>query len=437
MAPMQTFAIDTLGCKVNQYETQQIREYMERLGLQPSRNGDTADLHIVNTCCVTHTASAKSRQYITRAVRRNPEAVVVVCGCLPTVRLGELPLDEHLEVVASKDDLPAALNRIVASRTGCSLSDDPRLPPLRSFSDHTRAFLKVQDGCDGHCTYCIVPTTRPHVSSRPTEEILDEARSLVEAGHKEIVLTGVFLGAYGMPTVRRRNWPAQQNDKLAYLLDRIARTPGLARIRLSSLEPADVTDSLLDVLANHSNIMPHLHLPLQSGSSRILKRMARQYTAAQFTEQIDRVRSRLDRPAITTDIIVGFPGETDADFEQTIAMARYAGFAKIHVFPFSPRKGTPACSMAGRLDPAVIRPRTDRLQRLGRKIAARFRDQFVGESCRILVENEVPVPAGRAERYFMVHIENAPAGVDRNDVVIARLVGNCAENMTARVEQPW
>ncbi len=436
MPPMRTFSIDTLGCKVNQYETQQIREYLEQLGLRAARDSEPVDLAVINTCCVTHTASSKSRQYITRAKRDNPDAVVVVCGCLPTVPTDELDTTSNdLEIVTNKDGLAAALLRIVEEKNHAAHVAERALPSLTSFEGQTRAFLKVQDGCDGYCTYCIVSQTRPVLRSKPLEEVLKEAAALVAAGHKEIVLTGVFLGAYGLPTVRRRKWPSPQNGHLPNLLDHLTQTPGLARIRLSSLEPADVTDELLDVFCRHDNIMPHLHLPLQSGSNRILKKMCRQYTAEEFAGRIGLARCRLDRPAITTDIIVGFPGETKADFQQTLDLARQAGFAKIHVFPFSTRKNTPAERLPGHLDPKTIKSRAQTLTNLGQKLAHQFRQQFIGEKANVLIEAEGKTPSGRAERYFTVQIENTPATINKNDIVTTTLTANTREGMSGSVEQ--
>ncbi len=443
---MQTFSIDTLGCKVNQYETQQIREYLEQLGLRSTKNGEPADLVIINTCCVTQTASAKSRQAIARSKRQNPNAIIVVAGCLPTVPTDEFDTTcKGLEIVTNKDQLPARLRQIVEADTASqpvasqavstNKHSEPSLPSLTSFEGHTRAFMKVQDGCDGYCTYCIVPKTRPFVRSRPLDQILAEARALVAAGHKEIVLTGVFLGAYGLPTVRRKKWLAPENNRLPELLDRLAQTPGLARIRLSSLEPADLTNDLLDVFCKNPNIMPHLHLSLQSGSDRILKKMCRQYTVDQFKDRIDMAKSRLDRPAITTDIIVGFPGETEADFKQTLALAEYVGFAKIHVFPFSLRTGTPAAKMPDHLDSAIIKNRAQQLQKLAMKLAHQFRQSFINQIAQVLIEAEAPHPSGRVERYFMVNIENAPPGLTKNNIVTAKLTANTRDGMIASLEQ--
>ena len=372
---MKTFCINTLGCKVNQYETQQIQELLEQFGLHKSEPPKKADLVVINTCCVTHTASAKSRQYIRKAQKLSPNAVVVVCGCLPTVQISELNnISKKVHLIGDREQLVDALHKIVNGTTAALQIQSPQsclntytiikaqngskikfkkelnghleLPILTCFNGQTRAFLKVQDGCDGHCSYCIVPQTRPIVNFKPVQTVIKEAKSLVKSGHKEIVVTGVYLGAYGQKSVKRKSWSNQQNVNLANLLDRLAQIPHLTRIRLSSLEPGDITRQLLDIFCKHPNIMPHLHLSLQSGSNAILKKMRRQYTTDIFREKVALAKQHLDRPAITTDIIVGFPGETDDDFEQTVDLAKEICFTKMHVFRFSPRKGTPAAVFA-------------------------------------------------------------------------------------------
>ena len=448
---MKTFSINTLGCKVNQYESQQIRELLERLGLHKVEPLKKPGLTVINTCCVTHTASAKSRQYIRKAQKLSPDAVIVVCGCLPTVHIGELnEPGGNVHLISYRNNLAAALSQIVSGKAtasdlqslqSCSdtiirtkndakikckneLTNQPKLPQLTSFMGKTRAFLKIQDGCDGYCSYCIVPQTRPFVRSNPAEAVLQEAQALVEAGHREIVVTGVFLGAYGQETVRRKNWANQRNDKLADLLDKMAEIPNLARIRLSSLEPADVTSRLLDTFCKHRNIMPHLHLSLQSGSDAVLKKMCRQYRADEFREKIKSIKSQLDRPAITTDIIVGFPGETDADFEQTVNLAKDAGFAKMHIFSFSPRRGTTAADMQDTVDNRVIKRRSQILHNLNIKLGLKYRQQFVGETTEILVENNNGQLCGRSERYFMVYLEKAGKKLGKNELVRVKLIKN-------------
>jgi threonylcarbamoyladenosine tRNA methylthiotransferase MtaB len=442
---MKSFSINTLGCKVNQYETQQIRELLERLGLTGVDISDNPELVIINTCCVTHTASAKSRQYIHRAQHLNPDAAIVICGCLPTIQTNELDnLNDNLYLISLRDTLAPALNRIISGKTACSdyqnsvikaenhpkikhknkLANHPVFTALTSFQGHTRAFLKIQDGCDGFCSYCIVPKARPIVQSRPVDEILDEAQALVNAGHKEIVLSGIFIGAFGQTTVRRKNWPNQQNNNLAELLEKLADLPNLARIRLSSLEPADVTEKLLDVFCRHPNIMPHLHLSLQSGSNQILKRMCRQYSADEFREKVELIKSRLDRPALTADIIVGFPGETDSDFMQTVELAKQTAFSKIHVFSFSPRKGTAAAKMQDSVKKEIIKSRSEIMRQLDKDLGFNFRQQFIGETATVLTENANGEVCGRSERYFMVRLKGTAEDIKSNELVRVKLTEN-------------
>jgi threonylcarbamoyladenosine tRNA methylthiotransferase MtaB len=468
---MRTFAIVTLGCKVNQYESQQIREILEQCGLEQVEPTERSDLVVVNTCCVTHTASARSRQHIRKSGKLNPDAIIVVSGCLTTVQIGELPAEtENLRYAGSQKQLAAILRRIVSGEVTASegrnlqtctnntirpetshkikpktqigpqnassaplsknsLPAEPSLPTLSSFEGHTRAFLKVQDGCDGCCSYCIVPKTRPFVRSRTSGEVIAEARTLVEGGHKEIVVTGIFLGAYGLDTVRRRNWANRQNDKLSDLLKQLAQIPNLARIRLSSLEPGDVTERLLDTFCEYRNIMPHLHLSLQSGSNAVLKKMCRQYDVEAFRRVVEKVKARLDRPAITTDIIVGFPGETDVDFEDTVQLAREVGFAKMHIFPFSARKGTAAAKMQSLVNARVIKKRSQIMRDLNAELAGQFREQFIGESAKVLVEGGSDPPSGRSERYFMVFLPKTDPKPEKNELINVKLGKNTEKGM--------
>ena len=442
---MKTFAINTIGCKVNQYESQQIRELLERLGLdQVETSKSEPDLVVINTCCVTLTASAKSRQRIRKTQKLSPDAVIVVCGCLPTVQTGELNNPgKNIHLISHRETIAATLSRIINNgKVAVSNSQSqnntikaensskiklknqvelPKLTKLTSFKDHTRAFLKIQDGCDGYCSYCIVPKARPIVQNKPVDVVLQEAQALAEAGHKEIVVTGIFAGAYGQKSVRRKTWVNQQNDKLADLLDKMGEIPNLARIRVSSLEPGDVTPRLLDTFSNNRKIMPHLHLSLQSGSNAVLKKMCRQYSADEFKEKIALIKSRLDRPAITTDIIVGFPGETEADFEETVELAKEAGFAKMHIFSFSKRAGTAAASLQGTVNNEVMKKRSRILLDLDAELGYEFREQFMGEEATILMENG---GKGRSERYFMVHLYSELVEPKKGELVKVRLIKN-------------
>ena len=490
---MNTFAIKTLGCKVNQYESQQIRELFEQLGLnQAETSKQKADIVVINTCCVTHTASAKSRQYIRQAQKSNPDAAVIVCGCLPTVQTGELDnLGKDIHFIRYRNNLSTTLSQITTGSTAKSgqtvnskttilsqkntekaaisrqtadskfaapdsknpqtcqnsairteqsnkikhkLPNQLKLSPLTSFKGHTRAFLKIQDGCDGYCSYCIIPKTRPYVHSKAAEAVLQEAQALVEAGHKEIVVTGIFLGAYGQTSARRKNWDNRQNDKLAELLGKLAEIPNLARIRLSSLEPGDVTEQLLETFCKYRNIMPHLHLSLQSGSEAVLKKMCRQYNIGEFKNKIELIKGKLDRPAITTDIIVGFPGETDADFRQTVDLARQVGFAKMHIFSFSARKGTAAASLQGKVDNRVIKMRSKILRELDAELGHKFRQQFVGENDMVLVENNNGQVCGRSQRYFIVQLEKTGKKIQKNDLVSVKLIKNRQDRIIGQVK---
>jgi threonylcarbamoyladenosine tRNA methylthiotransferase MtaB len=459
---MKTFSINSLGCKVNQYESQQIRELLENSGLHKVEFCEKPDLIVVNSCCVTHTASAKSRQCISKFRKQSLGSVIVVSGCLPTVQIGELRTPaEGVYLISNRSDLATTLNRIISSEVATltsqraqscpdtfikpnnsykikyknKLSNNLNLPPLTSFEDQTRAFLKIQDGCDGCCTYCIVPKTRPFVRSKPVNAVLKEAQTLVESGHREIVITGIFLGAYGQKSVRRKSWPNQQNKHLAELLDKMAKIPKLERIRLSSLEPADLTPRLLDTLCKYHNIMPHLHLSLQSGSDNILRKMCRQYKSDEYIEKVESAKSRLDRPAITTDIIVGFPGETDADFEQTVDMAKTIGFAKMHVFSFSPRKGTAAAEMKDIVDNKVIKERSQILHKLNVELGLKYRRQFLGETAKILIENDNGRLSGRSERYFTVYLNKSEKRQKRNRIVEAKLLENRESGMAGVIVQ--
>lgn len=407
---MKTFAIGTLGCKVNQYESQQIIRFLTDCNLLYVQNFSQAEIIIIHTCCVTHIASAKSRQLVRKAQKQNPKAKIIVSGCFVRSDPTELKnLDEKLLFAADLNSLFELLKKeLIASGVDCKSFDNNILSSsgsIEKFCGQTRAFLKIQDGCDGFCSYCIIPKTRPDITFKPIEKVLDEAQRLVHAGHKEIVLTGIFLGAYGQKSVRRKNWPNGANDNFAILLKKIAQVSGLKRIRLSSLEPADVTERLLDVMKNYHNIMPHLHLSLQSGSEKILKKMNRQYTVKDFLNSIENINGQLDRPAITTDIIVGFPGETIQDFAQSLSVAKLAGFSKIHIFPYSQRAGTAAAKLQDHIDKKVITQRTLALRELEKQLAENFRKQFVSESVEVLIENDVR-NSGKCERYYEISVKS-------------------------------
>ena len=440
---MKTFAVHTLGCKVNQYESQQIRQAFEQSGLTAAEPAQRPDVVVINTCCVTHIASSKSRQSVRKVQKAHPSSVVIVTGCLPIGQESEADTLDNIIIVKDKNTLPLILEQLSQKQyfslnstnhskptnlpqikdknpnlTHPSPQKHPKkhltsansLPILTRFSGQSRAFLKVQDGCDAYCTYCIIPKIRTNVCNKEVKTVLTEVQNLIRAGHKEIILTGIFLGAYGQKTARRKKWDPAKLDSLARLVDQIADLEGLERLRLSSLEPLDVTDRLLEVMTAHDNIAPHLHLSLQSGSAAILKKMARQYTIDDFLRVVEKIKKAFDRPAITTDIIVGFPGETEDDFQRTVEIAKQVGFSKIHVFSFSIRKNTAAEKMAklfGKVSPQEIKRRSSVLQNLDNQLQQQFRQSCAGITEQILIEKTTP-SRGRCTRYFMVDLKNHP-----------------------------
>jgi threonylcarbamoyladenosine tRNA methylthiotransferase MtaB len=482
------YRLTTLGCKVNQYESQQLREVVESFGLRPAWSNELPDIAVVNTCAVTASAARKNRQAIRQVACGGLTPVIVVgCGASADAQ-GLRALDGVAAVWGHDTDVCAELRKLLAQRLESSTlgsvnqggvvydapdrssgagRDEIRMKPVASrhpggtnatqhssasadilsfalpvvksaselvdrieaFAGHQRAFLKVQDGCDAYCTYCIIPQLRPVLRSKPIEVAVAEARTLVRAGHKEIILTGIFLGAYGRSTAIRKRFSAARSP-FANLVEALARVEGLERLRLSSLEPGDVDESLLEILATHRTCVPHLHLPLQSGSERVLRRMNRQYTVEAFVEMIGRIRRSLDRPAISTDIIVGFPGETEADFEASLEVARFAEFCKIHAFPFSPRERTAAARWQKEfVHPAVVRERIQRLAEVERECSTAYRRRLLGSAERVIVEpsdafdhdlNGVGIRHGRADRYFEIHFE-ADRTVRTGDLVPVRI----------------
>ncbi len=447
------FTITTLGCKVNQYDGSAISAMLVAGGLARVKDGLPAHMVVVNTCCVTTVAMRKSRQAIRRAIRAADRPIVLVAGCysdydgqriakvladldvpadrtfivghhgdLATVIANAidaakgLPIDTTpCRTSSCEDSLPICPATIKARRAGAARAGPAgNMPPIAHFPGHQRAFVKVQDGCDAFCSYCIVPFTRPRVWWRPIDAVVAECRALIDAGHKEIVLAGVFLGAYGRNSAARGNWQSPPQASLAELLSRVAELPGLWRVRLSSLEPADVSNQLLDVISATPTVAPHLHLPLQSGSENVLRRMNRQYTARQFADTIGRLRGALDRPAITTDIIVGFPGETEDDFADTLAVAGKAGFAKIHAFPFSAIEGTAAWNWRDECPPAdVVKQRLAKLAGLETHLAHTYRSQFIGQKIEGLVESARPAAGGQrqamTDRYMTIFFTPPPS----------------------------
>ena len=367
----------TLGCKVNQYETELLREGLLKSGFDDAPKGESADLCVVNTCTVTAEGDSKSRQIIRRMHRENPDARIVVMGCYATrdpESVGELP--GVTEVVTDKRELPDLMGRfgVVDLPTGIS-----------GLTNRHRAYVKVQDGCLLNCTYCIIPTVRPNMYSRPMSEIIEEVKRLAENGFSEIVLTGIHLGHYGVDFNKGK--PKCQWTRLSGLVDQLCELDGDFRVRLSSIEATEVTRELIDVMKRHSRrVCPHLHVCLQSGSDRILSRMKRRWSRKHIIDRCELVKSELDLPAFSTDVIVGFPGETEKDFNDSLDACRQIGFSKIHMFPFSARATTPAATMPDQIPKAVKSERGKVVQSLEGELKLAYFRQLVGRKLNLLVE---------------------------------------------------
>ena len=366
----------TLGCKVNQYETQLVLEALEKNGFREARDNETADLCVVNTCTVTSNADSRSRQVIRQLAKHNPGTRTLVMGCYATrdsEAVARLP--SVFEVVTDKRELPDILGRhgIVDIPTGIS-----------RFEGRRRAYVKVQDGCILRCTYCIIPQVRPGLRSRSPEDIEAEVRRLIGNGYREIIITGVHVGHYGVDTTRGRL--GVPPFRLPHLLKKLDKIPGNWRMRLSSIETAEIDDEFIKVAADCEHLCPQFHPALQSGSNTVLQRMRRRYSVESFLGKLDRMRQVLDQPAFATDIIVGFPGETDAEFEETLETCRQAEFMKIHIFPFSPRTGTPAATYPDQVHGTICQERITQLEQLERELAERYYRSLLGRRLEVMVE---------------------------------------------------
>lgn len=394
---MAKIAFYTLGCKVNQADTASMENLFLRSGHQLVSFDGEADVYIINTCVVTNTGQRKSRQTIHRAIRKNPNALIVVTGCYPQTAAEEVKSIAGVDMIIGNQDRAQIVQLVeerLAHRQTDTLDAVHKLTASTAFeemaagdiTDKTRAFLKIQEGCNQFCTYCIIPYARGPLRSRSLESIRTETQRLISAGFKEIVLIGIHLGCYGK---ENPDGPTLY-DAVKTVLD----VPGVQRLRLGSLESVEVEPRLLTLMQEDARFCRHLHLPLQSGCDKTLQAMHRPYTTAKFQTLLADIKTKVPDIAITTDVIVGFPGETEADFETTCKFAESCGFSKMHIFPFSARKGTPAEKFAGAVTEAVKKERADILGRIDETMHKTFLQAMVGQTAEVLFEQ----PAG--EDYF-------------------------------------
>lgn len=399
---MQTVAFHTLGCKVNTYESEaMLRNFIEN-GYQEVSFKEVADVYVINTCTVTNTGDSKSRQMIRKAIRKNEKAVVCVVGCYSQVAPEEIKEIEGVCVVLGtqyRNHIVEYVKQYQETKEVIAKIDN--VMNLRKFEDlninrfkNTRAFLKIQDGCNNFCTYCIIPYARGRVRSRKQESVLAQAKTLVDNGYVEIVLTGIHTAGYGLDL---------ETYTFYDLLKDLVKIDGLKRLRISSIEASQITPEIMELIATNPMVVEHLHVPLQSGCNSTLQRMNRKYTTEQFLSTIKKIRSLLPEIAFTTDVIVGFPGETEEEFKQTYAFIKEVNFTELHVFPYSPRKNTPAASMKDQVNDQVKHQRVEALLTLSTQLQTTFSKQQIGKQLEVLFETvEGEYVVGHAGNYLKV-----------------------------------
>lgn len=384
---MSTVAFYTLGCKVNTYETEAISNLFEQDGYKRVDFKDNADVYVINTCTVTNTGDKKSRQIIRRAIRQNPEAIIVVMGCYAQLSPKEIQDIEGVDIIVGtqgREQLMDYIHQYEAERqpimavTNIMRQKKFEAIGVENFAENTRAFLKIQEGCNNYCTFCIIPYARGKIRSREAADVIEQSRKLVENGYKEIVLTGIHTAGYGEDL---------EDYSFARLLSELStEVEGLQRLRISSIEASQITDDVLAVLRDSKIVVDHLHVPIQAGSDTVLKRMRRKYHTAHYQETIEKLRSIFPDLAVTTDLIVGFPGETDAEFEETYNFIKKIGFSELHVFPYSIRNGTPAAKMEEQVPDLIKSARVSQMIALSDQMAKNYASKFEGQTLGVLVE---------------------------------------------------
>lgn len=434
---MKKAALHNLGCKVNAYETEAMQQILEQAGYEIVPFSDFADVYVINTCSVTNMADRKSRQMLHKAKKKNPAAVVVGAGCYVQTKEAQALVDEAIDIVIGNNrkhelaDLLAEYEQVREKNQ--SITDINREKQeyeelsLERTAEHTRAFIKVQDGCNQFCSYCIIPFARGRVRSRNAKDVLEEIRRLAGNGCKEVVLTGIHLSSYGVDT----------GDHLLNLIEQVHEVEGIERIRLGSLEPRIVTDAFAKRLSELPKICPHFHLSLQSGCDTVLLRMNRRYDTAEYEAGCEILRNYFDHPAITTDVIVGFPGETDEEFLKTKEYLRRIRFYEMHIFKYSMREGTKAAAMPEQVPEQVKNERSAVLLELEKQMSMEFRDYYINKNVTVLLEEEFSLHGrhfyiGYTKEYVKVAYETAENKT--NQFVTGRITEQLTEGLYLLVE---
>lgn len=439
----------TLGCKVNSYETEGMRELFLKAGAVETEFGEEADIYVVNTCSVTNMADRKSRQMLHRAKKNNPDALIVAAGCYAQAAGEKLSEQEGIDLVVGNNQKARIVELTAEALTKkeerlCVLLDIGKEKtyeelPIETVTERTRAYIKIEDGCNQFCSYCIIPYVRGRVRSRGEEEVLVEISRLAKAGYKEVVLTGIHLSSYGLEkeknevrasefdqTLAEKTEKECQELPLLRLLRLVQEIKGIERIRLGSLEPRIMTEEFVRELSSLSKICPHFHLSLQSGCDATLKRMNRKYTTAEYAQAVRHLRRYFESPAITTDIIVGFPGETEAEFEETLRFAEKIAFSQIHIFKYSRRGGTVADRMEQQVPEQVKSERSDVLEQLEKRMREEYISGFAGTEEAVLLEEEtetdgIAYMVGHTTRYVKVFVPEKEEKLQPNETVSVRI----------------
>ena len=406
---MKKVAFYTLGCKVNQYETEAMLELFEKEGYEKAETEDYADVYVINTCTVTHMSDRKSRQYIRRMKKKNPDAIIAVVGCYSQVSPEEILSIDEVNLVMGTNDrkkIVEEVKKIDASRKVSTVDDIMKVKAFEEMeinktNGKTRAFMKIQDGCDRYCSYCIIPYARGRVRSRDLESIVKEVENLASNGYKEVVLTGIHVASYGKDI-------KDSDIKLLDVIKQINDIEGIERIRLSSVEPILFTDEFVEAVSTMDKVCPHYHLSLQSGCDETLKRMKRRYTTEEYKAIVDRLRAAIPNVSITTDVIVGFPGETNEEFDKTYEFLKDIELTHMHVFKYSPRKGTPAATMENQVDPSTKHDRSEKLLQLNEENFNKFGQKMLDKEFNVLFEQKVGDNKyeGLTENYVKVIVES-------------------------------
>ena len=422
-------ALHNLGCKVNAYEVEAMQQLLENAGYETVPFEEGADVYVINTCTVTNIADRKSRQMLHKAKKMNPDAIVVATGCYAQADTEKLKEDTAVDLILGnnqKTQIVEALEEYEKEHAKqvqvieINHTKEYEELSISSTAEHVRAYIKVQDGCNQFCTYCIIPFARGRVRSRKIEEVLSEVETLAAKGYKEVVLTGIHLSSYGV------DFPKEERESLLSLIQAVSRVEGISRIRLGSLEPRIITEEFLEGIVKTGKVCPHFHLSLQSGCNKTLKNMNRRYSAQEYAEKCELIRKFYPVPALTTDVIVGFPQETEEDFEESYEFVKKIHFYETHIFKYSRRHGTKAASMDGQLTEAAKAQRSDRMLELHEIRAREYEEAMIGKKMELLLEEEIEIDGrpwyvGHSREYMRAVISKTDAH-RVNDLVTVKAV---------------